>query len=171
MPLICPLCGHENLDGTEACESCEQDLSHEPLPRPKEGIQKQLMATRLGELVCPKPVLVSPGASVISVIDRMRKAGLASALVVDRKQRVIGIFTDRDALQKCGADPKPLRKTPIRDFMTPHPVVLEEDAPLAYAVNRMSQGKFRHIPVTRKGKPMGVLSIQEIFHFLCREGE
>jgi CBS domain-containing protein len=61
---------------------------------------------------------------------------------------------------------------PLREVMTPHPVVLHEDDTLAFALHQMSIGEFRRLPVVRSdGTPVGVVSIKDILRYifaLCR---
>jgi CBS domain-containing protein len=52
--------------------------------------------------------------------------------------------------------------------MTPDPVSLSEDDTLAYAVNKMSVGGYRHIPITRDGKPVGIISVRDLLRYLSK---
>jgi CBS domain-containing protein len=50
--------------------------------------------------------------------------------------------------------------------MTKDPETLEEDQTIACALNKMSVGGYRHIPIVRHGKPVGVVSIRDLVDFL-----
>jgi len=168
MPLICPHCSHENLSGNETCELCHQDLRHEVLPKPTTGLQKRIISETMSHLNPSSPILVSPETSALEVIQKMQERGIGSALIVDEKGMLVGIFTDRDILQKIGFEQSDLQELPIYTLMTLNPVSLTEDDSIAYALNKMSVGGFRHIPIVRNGKPVGLITVKDLFHYLCR---
>jgi CBS domain-containing protein len=55
----------------------------------------------------------------------------------------------------------------VRDFMTPDPVVLRHDDPIAIAIHKMAVGGFRHIPIVEDGRPTGVVTARDVFHHLA----
>ena len=83
------------------------------------------------------------------------------ALPVLEGQRLVGIITERDltAALAEGADPV---TTPVSDYMTPAPEVLQPDNELADAAHLMLQLGVRHLPVVRCGQVVGVLSIRDV---------
>ena len=78
-----------------------------------------------------------------------------------------GIFTERDVLLKVidsGRNPADVR---LADVMTPDPESLRVDAKLAWALNMMSVGGFRHLPIVNEhGWPVFILSVRLIVDFL-----
>ncbi len=52
--------------------------------------------------------------------------------------------------------------------MTPDPVVLRHDDPIAVAIHKMAVGGFRHIPIVENGKPTGVVTAHDVFHHLAK---
>ncbi|HKK52699.1 MAG TPA: CBS domain-containing protein [Myxococcota bacterium] len=83
------------------------------------------------------------------------------------RSHLIGIFTERDILLKvidCGRNPATL---PLADVMTTEPESLGLEARLAWVLNMMSVGGFRHLPVTdERGWPVFILSVRDIVEFL-----
>ena len=55
---------------------------------------------------------------------------------------------------------------PVTEFMTPNPETLDVSSPIAYALNRMSTGDFRHLPVTNAGQLVGIISLRDVLGFL-----
>ena len=53
--------------------------------------------------------------------------------------------------------------------MTPDPVVLRHDDPIAVAIHKMAVGGFRHIPIVEDGRPTGVVTARDVFHHLARD--
>jgi len=168
MPIICPHCRHENLEGIDTCEKCHQDLRHESLPKPKEGLQRRIMSESMRHLNPSGPILVRPETPILEVVRKMQEGQLGSALVVNEEGTLVGILTDRDVLQKIGFEQSDLTELPVHTLMTLDPVPLEEDDSIAFALNKMSVGGFRHIPVVRGGKPIGIITVKDLFHHLCR---
>ncbi len=80
----------------------------------------------------------------------MRDAG-ADCVLVMADDRLVGIFTDRDAVVKAAG--KRLASIKVRDAMTPDPVVLRHDDPIAIAIHKMAIGGFRHIPILDGDRP------------------
>jgi CBS domain-containing protein len=52
--------------------------------------------------------------------------------------------------------------------MTPSPETLTDEDSLAYAVNKMSVGGYRHIPLLRDGRAVGIISIRDVLGYLSR---
>ena len=50
--------------------------------------------------------------------------------------------------------------------MTPDPVVLRHDDPIAVAIHKMAVGGFRHIPIVEDGRPIGVVTAADVFRHL-----
>jgi CBS domain-containing protein len=87
------------------------------------------------------------------------------ALLVCENTHLVGIFTERDALKlmASGAD----LSLPIRDVMTTDPVTVSREATVADAIEKMSAGGYRHLPIVgADGEPSGVIAVRGIMHYL-----
>jgi len=78
--------------------------------------------------------------------------------------RLVGIFTDRDAVLKVAGQPRGPR--PISSVMTHDPVVLRHNETIAVALNKMAVGGFRHIPIVEDGRPTGIVAARDLFRHL-----
>jgi CBS domain-containing protein len=85
-------------------------------------------------------------------------------LVLD-DEWLAGIFTERDLLLRC-AD-KDLDRLKLSEVMTREPQALREDDTLACALNLMSVGGYRHVPILRDGHLIGFLSVRGILRYLA----
>jgi CBS domain-containing protein len=117
-----------------------------------------MLARPVRDLLEPRKLIVAgPEATVREAARRMREGKVGAILVVDQG-RLVGIFTERDALVRiiaCGRDPAEVR---LREVMTVDPTTVELDETFGYALLVMYEHGFRHLPVVEKGRPIGVLS-------------
>ena len=164
--MICPDCGHDNLAGADVCGECGQDLSSLDVPLPREGLQRTLMETPLREIGLHRPNLVAPSAPVLEAVRLMQATRHGSVLVVE-DGKLVGIFTERDFLDRLAVEGRDLSALPIRDYMTAEVQALTEDDVLAFALHRMAVGQYRHIPVVREGSPVGFVSVRGILRYLA----
>ena len=110
-----------------------------------------------------RPLSLTPSASVREAIGIMREHRIGCVLVVE-DERLVGIITERDLLLKLDGTNV---DRPIGALMTPDPEVLTPDAPIVYALNKMSVGGFRHIPlVDDLLRPVGVVSVKDIIDYI-----
>jgi CBS domain-containing protein len=164
--LLCPYCGSENIDGTDDCEQCGQPLVESHLAPPKYEVERSLLNDRINVLAPNRAISVPPTTSVVDVLRLMADKGIG-CVVVAEAGRPVGIFSERDALLKIGADAAQVAARPVRDFMTPKPETLVADAKLAYAVQRMDLGGYRHLPIVdSQGAVTGIVSARDILRHL-----
>jgi CBS domain-containing protein len=160
----CPTCGFENLLGSDVCDNCGSDLAGRDVPEPATSFRGQLLGEHLDALGVAAPEIVDAATDVDDAIRRMHDKGIDCVLVVEAG-RLVGIFTDRDAVLKvAGTNPEDHR---IGALMTHDPVVLRHDETIAVAINKMAVGGFRHIPIVDDGRPTGVVTARDVFHHLA----
>jgi signal-transduction protein with cAMP-binding, CBS, and nucleotidyltransferase domain len=161
----CPTCGFENLLGSDVCDNCGSDLAGRDIPEPATAFHSRLLGEHLDELGIAPPELVDGSTDVDVAIGKMHEQGSDCVLVVE-DGRLVGIFTDRDAVLKVAGTRLPDRS--IAALMTRDPVVLRHDETIAVAINKMAVGGFRHIPIVEDGRPTGVVSAKDVFRHLAR---
>jgi CBS domain-containing protein len=119
-------------------------------------------------------VTVPPDAPVAKAVELMRARQVSAVLVVERARarRLVGIFTERDLVSRA-LPARGWAKARVDRFMTRAPEALRARDPVAYAVNKMSVGGFRHVPVVDDaGRPAGIVSAGDVLQFvveLCPE--
>ena len=91
-------------------------------------------------------------------IMRSRRVG---ALLVMEGARLAGIFTERDALFRVLAEGRDAASTPLSEVMTRDPRTISPDRPFGHALHIMYEGGFRHVPVVRDGRAVGVISARD----------
>ena len=86
-------------------------------------------------------------------------------LLVCQDERIVGIFTERDLVRRVLSQGKSLA-TPIRECMTPDPITVHPKDSISCAIKRMQKGGYRHLPVVIDDRPVGILSVKRIVHYL-----
>ena len=96
--------------------------------------------------------------SVRAAAVAMAEQSVGAILVVDDSGRLIGLFTERDALNRVvarGLDPN---QTQLATVMTDKLQTAPPDKTLGHALHLMFEGGFRHLPVVEDGRPVGMVS-------------
>lgn len=121
-----------------------------------------------------EPLCVQPETPVRDVMRRLREQRAGSVLIC-RDGKLLGIFTERDALRLMGrcVSPETVVQSraeldgPIERLMVTSPVTLKVDDSIGSAVLRMSSGGYRRLPIVDGGgKPVGTLQVAGIVHYL-----
>ena len=168
MPLPCPYCDADVIEGADECEACGQPLTEFHLPKPATPVERALLTDRVHMLQGRQPLMVSPTMPVREVLRLLVDNKVGSVTVVE-KGKLVGIFTERDALLKLGDKAQELAERPVSEFMTSQVQSLPPTAKIAFAVHRMDLGGYRHIPVVNDaGEPLGIFSVRDILTYLTR---
>ncbi len=120
----------------------------------------------------PKAALcIDHNKSVKEAIFLMKKENQTCVCIVEH-EKLVGILTERDVLTKIVGHKRDIIKTKLSEVMTLNPEYLLIDDEVAFALNRMHVGGFRHIPlVNDEGIPEGILSVQNIAEYLVKNLE
>ncbi len=166
--MICPTCGYDNLPGNEECANCQQDLT--PLDRPTahNRVEKSLMEDEVRLLHPKPPVIIRPETTVQSAIQVMLEHDIGALLVVDSQGKLLGIFSERDLLNKVAGLQEDYADLPVGAFMTPHPETVTTTDTLDFVLHKMDCGGYRHLPVVQEGRPMGVISVRDMLRHITR---
>jgi CBS domain-containing protein len=116
---------------------------------------------------CPlvEPVYVAPTSTVREALATMTKQNSAAVLVC-ADQKIVGIFTERDALAMMASQANFDR--PIDEVMTRDPVVLRSGDTVGKAISAMTRGGYRRLPIVDgDGKATGVIKIESILHYIA----
>jgi len=104
--------------------------------------------------------VASPETSVLDAARAMRDKGVGSVLI-EAHQTLVGIFTERDLMNRVVAAGLPAADTNLAQVMTAEVIGLEGDKPLSHALHLMHQHGFRHVPVLEQGRPVGIVSARD----------
>lgn len=101
-----------------------------------------------------------PTDSVHAAAQRMRERGIGAILVVEGQQ-LVGIFTERDALNRVIAEGLDPASTRLSEVMTASPQSVSPTTPFRNALHLMYENNYRHVPVVVDGKPLGMVSARD----------
>ena len=105
--------------------------------------------------------LTAPRAMTVSDAARLMRQNKTGALLVCDERRLVGVFTERDALFRVTAEERDPKTTSVADVMTPNPQTIHPDKPLGHALHMMYEGGFRNVPVVEDGQPIGMVSARD----------
>lgn len=110
-------------------------------------------------------VTASPDENVIDVAERMGRNKVGAVLIV-REQALCGLFSERDLLNRVVARNLDPRVTTVGAVATNEVVSIDVAQPLKQVLAIFRRKRFRHLPVTRDGKPVGILSTRDFLDYL-----
>ncbi|GIK86355.1 MAG: CBS domain-containing protein [Burkholderiales bacterium] len=118
----------------------------------------------LRSIAARRPPTVFPVDALVSdVAKTLRERSVGAGMVVSGT-RLVGIFTERDALFRVLAEGRDPRQTKVGDVMTRDPQTIHPDRPFVDALRMMHDGRFRHVPIVEDGRPIGMVSVREALH-------
>lgn len=126
-------------------------------------LDTNFLCQSLGIFNLKSPVYVRSGDSLHKVISLLKEKKIGCVLVLDNNDKLKGIFSERDCVLKIFGTDIDLKTAPVDDFMTKDPVTATPDITIAYALNLMSQGGFRHLPVVDEtGMAVSMVSSKDV---------
>jgi len=119
----------------------------------------------IGELMVTDMVTATPYETVAEVARRMARNRVGAILLVD-KGDLWGLFSERDLLTRVVHENRDPNSIDVGAVATRNPVTVDIDAPVKQVLQIFREGKFRHLPVMRDGKPAGILSTRDFLEHL-----
>ncbi|MBN9421601.1 MAG: inosine-5-monophosphate dehydrogenase [Candidatus Accumulibacter sp. 66-26] len=120
------------------------------------------MANRtISDVIRDQKILSAESGISVREAARLMAADKVGALLIVEKGQLIGIFTERDILNRVVATSLDPDKTGIAGVMTRNPQTIRPDRPVSHALHMMYEGGFRHMPVAENGVPLGMISIRD----------
>lgn len=118
-------------------------------------------AGSVGELMS-SPVITADGSETIaSASSRMHENKIGS-LVVVKDGKVVGIFTERDAVRFASEGGADAATATLSEYMTKDPDTVAPDEQVGAAFQSLSDHGYRHIPVVSDGEALGIVSMRDL---------
>jgi CBS domain-containing protein len=162
----CPACEHDNIPGDDLCGNCGMDLAGLDVEAWGVDPDDPMLAFPLSRLALKQPLTLSADATVAEAIDLMKDRHEGCVFILDETDRLRGVMTERDVSARVAAPGRDPEQTRLGEVMTPRPVALQQDDPLAWALHRMGVDGHRHLPVLAEKKLIGFLSVRAVLREL-----
>ncbi len=114
---------------------------------------------------------VPPKATVYQALELMAAKDIGAVLVVDEKENLVGIFSERDYARKVILKGRNSKTVTVSEVMTAKVFVVDPDKTVEDCMRLMSGHKIRHLPVMEGDKLLGVISIGDVVKNLISDQE
>ena len=107
-------------------------------------------------------VLVS-GETTVRDAAKLMASRRIGAVMIGEGQTLLGIFTERDLMNKVVAPGRDPNTVKLSDVMTAKPDTIKPEETAGDALQRMQKGGYRHLPVVENGRLVGMVSVRDIY--------
>lgn len=123
------------------------------------------MSKPLSKARLKPPHFIKPTASVHEAVQAMAKAGAGVLLVSTNGERIEAVLTERDILRGLAREGHEFLRAHVAEFVlhAPITITLDPDTTVEEAARLMERNRIRHLPVLKRGQPIGVLGAVEVF--------
>jgi CBS domain-containing protein len=145
----------------------DHDAAPEGRKKKKKPILDELMLEPIGRHLVGTSILVTEETTLEETVALMQKQHIGCVMVIDGAGKLSGIFSERDLLNRVVGRGVDYKASAVRDFMTHKPETLGPNDRIAWALNRMHIGGYRHVPIVGPdGLPQGMISVKDIVDFI-----
>jgi CBS domain-containing protein len=102
---------------------------------------------------------IEPTATVKTAIEMLAARRVGALIVLGPDQRVIGIVSERDVVRALAEQGAAALNEPLAKVMTRKVEACSQAETVASLMERMTSGKFRHLPVIEQDRLLGIVSI------------
>jgi CBS domain-containing protein len=116
-------------------------------------------------------VTIEPGATLKSAVALLAQKRIGAILVLGADNRIVGILSERDIVRAIAEGGAAAFDEPVSQSMTRKVSTCTETETIASLMERMTEGKFRHLPVVDQGRLVGIVSIGDVVKHRLQEME
>jgi CBS domain-containing protein len=107
-------------------------------------------------------VTMTPDRTLAEAARTLAEHRIGAVVITDGKGRIAGILSERDIVRAIGEKGASVLSEPLSTAMTARVEVCREDYTVNQVMEIMTRGRFRHLPVERDGKLVGIVSIGDV---------
>lgn len=107
-------------------------------------------------------VAIEPGASLAAAAKLLAEKRIGAVPVLGADRRLVGVISERDIVQALAARGAAVLDEPVSQTMTRRVETCNENETIGSIMERMTRGKFRHVPVVEQGRLVGIVSIGDV---------
>ena len=116
-------------------------------------------------------VTADPNASLGDIVKTLAAQRIGAVVVTGADRRMVGILSERDVVRVLAEKGPAALEAPIGEFMTRKVTTCSARDTVSELMERMTEGKFRHLPVVEQGRLTGIISIGDIVKSRVHEME
>jgi CBS domain-containing protein len=116
-------------------------------------------------------VTIEPTATLDTAVRLLTARKIGALVVLGADRRVIGILSERDIVRALSERGAQALNEPLAGSMTRNVVTCSEDDTVSGIMGRMTEGKFRHVPVVEQDRLIGIVSIGDVVKHRLTEME
>jgi CBS domain-containing protein len=132
------------------------------------GPGKDLMQGHIRSVMHGHLVTAAPTDSLLDVASQIAAHGISAVPVVDAEHRLLGIVSTSDVVNLLH-DGTTLDGKSAGDVMTRDPISIDEFATAGEAIGVMRNALIRHLPVTREGRLVGMVTTADLIRHLLQD--
>ncbi len=129
--------------------------------------EKSLQEATIKKCMSFQVVAVDQGSTVQEAANRMNKKGIKSVLIKENND-YLGILTETDLMFEVLIAGKDTKQTKVEAIMSKPLVSLDENETISKAVDIMREKRFKHLPISRNGNVVGMLSVKDLVSFFYK---
>ncbi len=144
----------------------ELQIAMEQDQKEKKILSGDIFELPISELDLPEAICLEENSSISEALNLMQSKRIGSIIIVSNR-KLSGIVTERDILLKVAGLPIDLQSEPVKSIMTPNPTSLLSTDMIAYVMNNMHVGGYRHVPIVDEHNiPLAMISIKDVMSFI-----
>jgi CBS domain-containing protein len=105
---------------------------------------------------------IEPNTNLAAAAKRLAERRIGALVVTGADHRIVGILSERDIVQELAVRGAAALDMPLTDVMTRKVMTCGPSDTVSSLMERMTQGKFRHLPVVEQGRLIGIVSIGDV---------
>ncbi|MEX2034981.1 MAG: CBS domain-containing protein, partial [Xanthobacteraceae bacterium] len=105
---------------------------------------------------------IEPNTNLAAAAKRLAERRIGALVVTGADHRIVGILSERDIVQELAVRGAAALDLPLADVMTRKVITCGPSDTISSLMERMTQGKFRHLPVVEQGRLIGIVSIGDV---------
>jgi CBS domain-containing protein len=114
---------------------------------------------------------IEPNATLATAVNLLADRKIGAVVITGADRQVIGILSERDIVRAFAASGPAALDHQVGQVMTRRVMTCDEAETVASLMERMTQGKFRHLPVVERGRLAGIVSIGDVVKYRLEEME
>jgi CBS domain-containing protein len=115
----------------------------------------------VAEIMNSNVLAVDPTATIGEAAEKMMEGGVGAVVVMEDMVRLVGIVTERDILRAVGQRAR-AAEARVRQWMTESVITIDSETTVQDAAKMMFERNFRHLPVTKDGRLLGIVSLRRL---------